>query len=104
MHDQDERSGSDLRNRREVLYGIEAQLRDRVRSDGQPAARMREQCVAVGNGTRNDFSADRAGGAGPIVDDDRLAQIFGERRLERAHGEIGATAGWIGNDYADRLY
>src|SRR5262245_44615093 len=61
----------DLRDRREVLYGVVIAKGDR-RSHHQGAGVAEQQRVAVGLGARDRFGAERAAGAGAILDDHGL--------------------------------
>ena len=52
------------------------------RRDREHARVGSEQRIAVGDGTRGELGRDGAAGTGLVVDDDRLAQGFGQDREE----------------------
>ena len=51
----------------------------------------------------SDGQADVAAGAGPVVDDDLLAEPLAELGRDDAHRGVGRAAGREGDDHADRL-
>ena len=55
-----------------------------------------EERVAVGRRLGGELGADRAAGAGPIVDDDRLAEIGPELLRDRARHRVVAAAVRLG--------
>jgi hypothetical protein len=56
--------------------------------------------VLVGAGDR--LVAEGAGGAGPVLDHDRLAELFLQRLRDDAADDVGAAAGSERHDDADR--
>jgi hypothetical protein len=57
--------------------------------------------MAIGLGARRRGIAEHSTGAGPIVDDDRLAENSLQRRRDRPRGEIGLPARRKRHDHGD---
>ncbi len=62
-----------------------------------------QQRVAVGGRLRDDVGRDRARSAGPVLDDDRLAEQLGHALAERSRHDVGAAARCETNEQPDRL-
>ena len=62
-----------------------------------------QQRVAVGRGLGDEFGADRAAGAGLVLDDHRLAVLGDELLADDARDRIDDAAGGEGHDDVDRL-
>jgi len=92
----------DLGDRREVLLRVDRQVRkdrgiDRDRADVAEIDR-----VTVGGRLGGELHADIARRAGAVVDDDLLAEEFGELRRNDPRHEIRGAARGEGNDHPDR--
>jgi hypothetical protein len=59
--------------------------------------------VAVGPCLGDQVGADRRAGAGPVLDQNRLAETLRQALAERARHEVGGAAWRKGDDYRDRL-
>ena len=77
---------------REVLDRVEAQTRVQVRVGGVGRAGGDQQGVAVGFFAHKGGGADVAAGAGLVVDDDGLAQAFGQALRQHAAQGVGGAA------------
>jgi hypothetical protein len=88
--------------RREVLERVVGQLR--IEGDVERGRRVVEldEGIAVGRGAGGHLRPDDAVGAGPAVDDDRLAQDLRELVARHARERVGGAAGGIRHDLADR--
>src|SRR5688572_13103099 len=62
---------------------------------------MHQDGVAVRRGASSRSDTDRAAGAGPVLDHDRLAQLLGQLVEHDAPGEIVGVAGRERNDRGD---
>jgi hypothetical protein len=62
-----------------------------------------EQGVAVARRLGNQFRRDGAAGAGPVVDQELLAQVFGELLRHRTRRDLDRTPGGERHDDAHRL-
>src|SRR3954470_8153373 len=102
MHYEHDRLVAELRNRDEVAYRVEAELRVKVRGGDDRVAR-RDNGVAVGRALRGQLDADGAGSAAPVLDNDRLAERGSQPVGDRARGDVVAAAGRERHDPADRL-
>ena len=92
----------DLGDRREVLLRVDRQVRkdrgiDRDRADVAEIDR-----VTVGGRLGGELHADIARRAGAVVDDDLLAEEFGELRRNDPRHEIRGAARSEGNDHPHR--
>jgi hypothetical protein len=59
--------------------------------------------VAVGIRFGNEIGADHAGRCGPVVDYDRLTELFRKLRRHVTRGDVGAAAGRERHDEPDRF-
>jgi hypothetical protein len=84
-HDQHQRLLHQQRDRREIGDRVIVEIGIERHVDGVGGDRAPDQRVAVGIGLCDRGGADRAGRAGPVLDDDRLA----ERRLHDLRDEAG---------------
>ena len=91
------------RDRREVLDRVVGQVVAHVRRDADRAERGEEQRGAVGLRLRHVVGADRAVGAGLVLDDDGLAEDVLDLVGDQAADEIGRAAGREGDHDVDRL-
>ena len=91
----------ELRDRREIPDRIEADARVETRARDE-IRRGEEQRVAVGRRVRDELGADVAGGAGPIVRDDLLAEALAELLRDDAADGVRRAARRLRNDEADR--
>jgi len=102
MHDEDERTGGDERDRREIRDRIVREFFVETHIDCV-SARNEDDRIAVGRRARRDFGADDAVRAGPAVDDDLLLQVLAEPGRNDAADRVIATAGRKRRNDADRL-
>jgi hypothetical protein len=79
------------------VQGLEQEL-----AEHQRLARNDAQRVAVGRGFRAGAGADVEGAAGPVLDDDRLAEALVQLVAERTHEDIAGAAGAGADDHPDR--
>ena len=63
-----------------------------------------DQRIAVGLGFGCRLRPDHGGGAGPRLDDDRLAPVFGHLLPQHAGQDVGRSAGREWDDDLDRLF
>ena len=94
MRDQDQRIGSDIADRDEVLRGIIGRLRHR-RDDCDFAERRHEQGVAVGRGARDRVGGDGAGGARAILHHELAPEHLAETLRDDAGNRVGISPGPI---------
>ena len=92
----------DLRNEGEVLDWVE-QLDLADPGIGDQGADEQQQRVAVRGRLGGDGRAHRSLAARPIVDEDLLAQAFGQSLSNNARHRVGTAARRKGHDQADRL-
>ena len=90
-HD-DERGAADGADRREVAGEIEIQMLIKRGVDGI-GRDDEEERIAVRRGVGDDFGADIAGGARPIVDDELLTEAFRHRLRHQARDNVGRQTG-----------
>ncbi len=90
-------------HRDEVLDVVVRHLRIQARIDRVRADRAHFERVAVGRRLGDEFRADVAARARPIVDDDALAPGFGEVLRDLAGENVGGAARRKRHDEADRL-
>ena len=76
MRDQDQRQRGHFGNWRKVLDRIERQFVVDRRIDDHSGVEGHHQCVAVGVRLGDDIGADIAGGAGAVIHQYLLAEIF----------------------------
>ena len=103
MHHQRVIGGIDQAHGREIFHRVVRQLRAR---GGQYRVRpggAEQQCVAIGRGFGNEFSADASGCARAIINHDLPAGGFGQCLCEYARGGVGAAAGRERHDQAYRF-
>ena len=96
-------NAGDQDDRREILDVVVRHLRVQARVDRVRAHGAHFQRVAVGRGLGDQLRADVAAGAGPVVDDDRLAPCVGELLRDGAGEDVGGAARRERHDEADRL-
>src|SRR5262245_1677344 len=92
----------DLRDRREGLAGIVVAIIGDGGDHDERADVATQQRVAVGIGGRHRLGAEAAGGAGAVLDHDRLPEREREVLGEDARAHIDRTAGRKGDDELDR--
>ena len=90
------------RNRNEIALRRHLQFGKEMRVDRDRADIAEEQRVAVRRRARRQLHADIAGGAGSVVDHQRLAERLFHRRLDQPDGEIGGAARGERHDDVDR--
>src|SRR5688572_7341531 len=59
------------------------------------------ECVTVRWSANQRLDADAAGAAGPVLDDDRVAEVFGNAVAGESGRDIGGAAGGKAYEYAD---
>src|SRR5205085_10159300 len=91
-----------LRHGAEVPLGVERQAVVDGRVDGMRRERE-EQRMAIRSGLGGDRGADRATGTATVLDQDRLAELPGERLLHDARNDVGAAARRIRHDQVNGL-
>ncbi|MNR02761.1 hypothetical protein D3C85_1186260 [compost metagenome] len=92
----------DLPDGLEVLRWPVGQVGVQFRHDHDRAYTANKYRVAIGCGLGDLGRAQRARRAGPVFDDDGLAQVLGHGFPERASRHVGGSAGGEGNDESDR--
>ena len=103
MGEDEEREAPDQRDRREVRERVVRRVLAQGRHRRNRAVGAEEDRVAVGRRLDHGFPRDRAVGARPVVDDDRLAELLRQRRRKDAAYGVGQAAGGKLQDQADRL-
>jgi hypothetical protein len=83
IHHHYERSLTDARDRHDVLDEIETEIVIERRIDGIRRA-GHQQRVTIGRRMSDQLGAEIAGGAGAVVDDNRLAQALGQPLRDKA--------------------
>ena len=101
-HDQHRRHAQQ-RHMGELLDRVVGLLGHGERADRQRRAVRQHQRVAVGRGAHHVLPAQRAAGAGLVVDDHRGAQRLAQRLGDDARDDVAGAAGGEGDDDADRL-
>jgi hypothetical protein len=86
------RSRSDHADVGEVLDRVVWQLLVDMRGDEMRAAGNDER-VAIGRGFGCEIRADGSAGAGPVVDEDLLAELLGKPRRQHSRRRVGEAAG-----------
>ena len=102
VHDQRQIVGRDQRDRREVLQRVVGHIFHGVRNDRHVAALPAGEGVAIRRRLRGQRQADRAAGAGPVVDDELLAEALAHLLAQQAGKRVAGIAGQLGNDDAYR--
>ena len=87
------------RHRHEIAHQLERLVRDQ-RLVGRVRVRHHQQRVAVGRRLRDRIGADDRAGAGPVLDDEGLLELFGEMLRDDARVDVGRTAGAERHDHA----
>ena len=95
-----DRHGAEIGDRREILHHIVLHAHQHRRDDEQ--RRIDQQRVAVRRASRHLHGADRAAGAGDVLDDERLPKLFLEELRHRARDDVGQAAGRRGHHHAHR--
>ena len=102
VHDQRQIVGRNQGDRREVLQRVVRHVFHGVRNDRHVAALSAGDGVAVRRRLRGHREADRAARAGPVVDDQLLAEALAHLLAEQAGQGIAGVAGQLGDDEAYR--
>src|SRR4051812_41127502 len=102
MHDQDERHERQFADRREILHGVEWQLREQ-RDVDRMIVRRNDYGVAIGRRLGDDLRTDDRTRTRSIVDHDLLLEAVAELDGNQARDDIGARARRERYDEADRL-
>ena len=96
-------------NERPAGHGDEGDVADEVEAEVRIQARIdrdgrvdSEQRIAVRRRPHDRLGRDVAGGATPVLDDERLAEPRGQRLTYQADENVGAAAGRIADDAAER--
>jgi len=97
VSDERERHQRDHADRGKVPVGVIRRLLQ-VRHDRYRPARRGEQGVAVGQALHGHVGADRAAGAGAVVDDERLPERLLQLLGHQARGDIGGLPRRPGHD------
>ncbi len=103
MGHEDQGCVADLSNRREVLQGVEGQLREHAGIDHHRAVEAQHQGVAVGWRALHGRRSDVAGSAGPVVDNHLLPEALAQVLGDQAAAGIGHAAGRERDHQANRL-
>src|ERR1700716_3007938 len=90
--------GGDLRDGREVALEIVGELRDHGGRDREGSDAAEQQCVAVGLRLGDGVIADDESAAGPVLDDDGLAEFLPQLLRENARTIVGGAAGGLRDD------
>ena len=90
-------------HRREVGGGVVGQLREHHRREHGDDDRRQHQHAAIGGSVLQRLGHDAAAGAGPVLDDDRLLQLFLHAVGEQAGGDVGRAARREADQDAHRL-
>ena len=99
---EDKRVPRDLGDRGEVLRWVVAEVtEDERRQHGHDDRRQQER-GAVGCGVFERFRSDASGGAGPVLDDDRLPDGLPDTVGEQARSEVCRAARGHRNEDPDR--
>ena len=98
--DQHQRVLVDEGDRRQVLLGVETELRIErdIRRNLQV---VQQQRVAVLGAARDPAGRDRGAAAADVLDDEILSELLGELRRQHARELVGRPARRIGNDDRD---
>ena len=102
MHDQEEGRHAEERDWRDVARRIERHRRHQLGVDAERAGRRDKKLVAVGRRLEHEIDADVAVGAGPVLDDERLAMLAGQLFGGEAREQIDRAARRAGCDDAHR--
>ena len=100
---QEQVEAADQADRCQVFFGVVAQLAVKRWIGRQRGGVGSHHHVAIGLGAGGVLSADVGAGAGPVVDDQGLAQCLAHRLGQGAGGHVGAAAGGVGHHPLDRL-
>src|SRR5689334_2447319 len=76
VHHDNERTGGDQSDRREILAWVIADIWVKCRVDGERAGTTEPERISVGCGLGDSAGADRAAGAAAVLDDERVAESF----------------------------
>jgi hypothetical protein len=96
------RRSRDAPDRHEVSRRLVGQVLAQVRQDRVDGGGRQQQHIAVGRGLGDEVRAKRTARAGPVVDDDLLAERFRHLLRNQACELVGGAARRIGHDQADR--
>jgi hypothetical protein len=94
-------NGGNARHRRDVADEVEAEVRVERRIDGVCRDRQHQR-VAVGRRPDDELGADIAGGARPVLDDERLFEPFRQPLRHQPRDDVGRAAGDDGDDQTHR--
>ena len=92
IHRERARLRHQLGDRRDVGLGVVGQLGEQQRVDGERPADADPDGGAVGRGLGHRVGADVAAGAGLVVDDERLAELFLQMVGDQAGDHVGRRA------------
>jgi hypothetical protein len=90
-------------NRLKIALDVVGQLRHHVARDRERADRPHADGVTVRLGLCRQIEPDREGAAGPVVDDDLLAELLAEFGAKDARDRVGCAARRLRHDQPDRL-
>ena len=96
MH-QHHKGTADDADERDVADEIEIEVVVERRVDGGGRVGPKQR-IAVGGSTHDGLGGDIAGGAGPVLDDEWLAEPLGERLTQQAYENVRSAAGGISDD------
>ena len=85
------------RDRHDVAQEIEVELFVERGVDGVLRIHQ-QQRVAVGRRAGDELGRDVAGGAGPGLDDELLAELLRQPLRDQARGDVGRAAGRLADD------
>ena len=100
MHHRDVGDAHDTRDRRNVLEEIEAELVVERRVDGIGRIDQQE-CIPVGGRAHDGLGGEIVSGAGPVLDNDWLAELFRQLLADQARHEVGRAAWRIADNPAN---
>ncbi|MFO1282113.1 MAG: hypothetical protein U1F51_06510 [Burkholderiales bacterium] len=89
-------------DRREIAQRVVADVRPQRGCHHEVRVSGEEQRVAVGCGPGDRFGADRTAGTRSILDDDRAAQVLGQRFGDDPRDLVGGASRFLGGDQPDR--
>ena len=101
-HGKPDRDVDGRRDRDQVLDRIVRKVGIKCRGDARRRQRGQHERIAVRRLLRNVVGADRAAGAGTVLDDDSLTEQFAHFGGEQAHGDVRAATGSKRDDDADQ--
>jgi hypothetical protein len=90
-------------DRDEIFQWVIGKIWRDLRRDGDWPHEPKKQGVAIVRRLRDGIGADGPAGAGLVLDDNRLFELFGQRLGNLAAHQIGWSAGGIGHHNLDDL-